>query len=367
MNDVVRRKAGLRVELSGAGERIPAATRDALEPRMRAGVLDLPELRAARGVLVCLSFGTEPQTRPLIEALEAAGKTVYLPRADRHDRQLHAHRWPCELETLRFGLAQPVSSAPELPAEQIDAEIHAIVVLGLAFDAAGVRLGHGSGYVDRFLTAHPMFAVGLTFEALLVPRLPRATHDVPMSVLVTEDRVVRPEADPRRALRTWLSDDHTEIDGLLRHALRDDGFDPAPFARFRERLLRHIGIEERILFPAAREHEPTHDAERLAALRVDHAALTTLLVPTPDRALALEIASLLGGHNEVEESEDGVYDACLAAITPADATRVLHAARGRAPVPTTGYFDGPGTVRTAQQALEKARGASTKSKKKVGP
>lgn len=322
---------------------------------MRAQVLALPEIRAARAVLICLSFADEPETRLLLDALVGAGKTVYLPRADRHDRRLHIHRWPCELETLRMGLAQPTTSTSELADDQVDAEVDVAIILGLGFDETGIRLGHGSGYVDRFLTAHPIFAVGLGFGATLVPRLPRATYDVPMSVLVTEGRVIRPPSDPRTALREWLSVDHQEIAALLHDALSGPDFDPASFARFRERLLRHIGVEERVLFPAVRERDATRVADRLAALRVDHAALTTLLVPTPDRDLALEVEALLGGHNEIEEQLDGVYDGCLAALSNADATRVLRAARARHPVPTTGYFDGPGTVRTAEAALAKAR------------
>jgi hypothetical protein len=164
--------------------------------------------------------------------------------------------------------------------------------------------------------------------------------------------------EPQQELRDWLTHDHQEIDGFLQDALANEGFDPVPFAKFRERLLRHIGIEERILFPAVREHISHMGKARLADLRVEHAALTTLLVPTPDRALVLEIQSLLTGHNAVEEADNGVYDECIAALADKEALRVLDAARTRKPVPTTGYFDGPGTVRTAAEALAKARRTS---------
>lgn len=354
MNEVVRTKAKLRVELARQAEAISEARRLALEPSMRTRMLELPEIRDAGSILVCLSFGTEPETRPLIDTLVAQGKTVYLPRADRADRQLHLHRWPCELRTLHFGLEQPVASAPELVKDRIDETIDVAVILGLAFDSRSIRLGHGSGYVDRFLTAHPVPAVGLTFEALVVDELPRATYDAPMSVLVTEDRVVRPPHDPGRELREWLLLDHQEIDDLLSEALADDAFAPDPFARFRERLLRHIGIEEKILFPAMRRRDPDRDADRLARLRLEHGALTRLLVPTPDRALANEIRALLVEHNRIEEDDHGVYDTSIDALEADDALEVLRAARASRPVPTTGYFDGQGTVRTAAEAL--ARG-----------
>jgi hypothetical protein len=159
------------------------------------------------------------------------------------------------------------------------------------------------------------------------------------------------------ALRAWLARDHAEIDALLRAAVDAEPFDAASFGEFRERLLRHIGIEERLLFPAAKRANADQLPTGASELRTDHAALTSLLVPTPDRALALEIAGLLARHNELEERPDGVYDRCLALLDEPAAEALLQGACERRPVPTTKYFDGPGTVRTAEQALQKARRA----------
>lgn len=164
--------------------------------------------------------------------------------------------------------------------------------------------------------------------------------------------MVGPQA---QALRAWLARDHAEIDVLLRTAIDAEPFDGATFAGFRERLLRHIGIEERLLFPAVKRVNAGHLPEGVAALRIDHAALTSLLVPTPDRALGLEIAGLLARHNDLEERPGGAYDQCLALLDEPTAEELLRSAEGRLPVPTTKYFDGPGTVRTAQEALQKAQ------------
>ncbi len=349
------RKRQLREAIGRRPPNLSPTRRRRAETSITQRVLALPEIASARGVLVCLSYGAEPTTRDLIEALRRAGKEVFVPRADRHDRSIHVHPWPCTVRTLSFGLTQPVATAPQLPAAQIDETIDAAIIVGLAFDPSGIRLGHGSGYVDRYLTTHPTFAIGLCFESDLLPEIPPRAHDVPMSVVVTDGRTLRPREDPHDALRVWLGLDHSEIDELLRGVLAGEAFDSETYARFRERLLRHIGVEERILFPASRKAGSAVLASRLAELRTDHAALTTLLVPTPDRALAVEIASLLARHNELEETNGGIYDSCLAVLTPEEAKAVLAQGRARAPVPTTRYFDGHGTVRTAREALAKAR------------
>ena len=51
-------------------------------------------------------------------------------------------------------------------------------------------------------------------------------------------------------LRDLLERDHARLDGLLRAA--GGNIDPVVYEEFRAGLLRHIGLEEKILLPAAR-------------------------------------------------------------------------------------------------------------------
>lgn len=147
----------------------------------------LPELRVARRVASCLSFGPELDTARLIELLRADGRHVLVPRAQASDRTLHFHRWPCELETLSFGLRQPRRDEPEVAPEEIDA----VLVLGLAFDRRGYRLGYGAGYFDRFLAGRRLLSIGIAHDLQLLHELPAEPHDVPMSIVVTPSIVVR--------------------------------------------------------------------------------------------------------------------------------------------------------------------------------
>lgn len=189
--DVQAAKAALRDELRQrlAAHHPDLARRAAALVAER--VLALPEVAAARRVFTCLSFGAELDTMGLAERLLAGGREVYVPRADRADGRLHVHRYPCALETLSFGLRQPSPRAPEVPPDAVDATVDVALVLGLAFDRRGYRLGHGRGYFDRFLRDRPFPAVGLAFALQLRDRLPAEPHDVPMAVVVTEDETLR--------------------------------------------------------------------------------------------------------------------------------------------------------------------------------
>src|SRR5512139_2202465 len=107
-----------------------------------------------------------------------------------------------------------------------------------------------------------------------------------------------------RPITRCLSDDHARLDGLLSASVaRADAFAREPFDAFRAGLLRHIAIEEKILFPAVRETDA--DAATLALLRrlrVDHGALASLLVPTPSRALVSELRIILAPHDALEDA-----------------------------------------------------------------
>jgi 5-formyltetrahydrofolate cyclo-ligase len=54
-------------------------------------------------------------------------------------------------------------------------------------------VGYGGGFYDNYLaqTANAL-RIALAFELQLVDKLPRETHDLPVHVIVTEQRVIRP-------------------------------------------------------------------------------------------------------------------------------------------------------------------------------
>jgi 5-formyltetrahydrofolate cyclo-ligase len=189
----LKSKADLREKMRARLAKITTEERETAESRIARRVVELPEIVDADGILSCLSFGTEVDTRRVIERLMEAGKELYVPRAQDSDHTLHVHPWPCSLVTLPMGLRQPPAGEPELAAERIADRIDAVLVLGLAFERhRGWRLGHGGGYFDRFLSAHPgLLPVALAFECQLVDALPLEPHDRPMGLVVTEERVIR--------------------------------------------------------------------------------------------------------------------------------------------------------------------------------
>lgn len=153
-----------------------------------------------------------------------------------------------------------------------------------------------------------------------------------------------------QALADYLAADHARLRALLAEADGAAGFDGDAFERFRAGLLRHISIEEKVLLPDAKRRRGGEPLPAAAQLRVEHSALAALLVPTPDAALARELAALLRVHDAREEGDGGVYAVC-AALAGDDAAALLARAQAMPEPPLAAHFDGRGTMRTVAEAL----------------
>jgi 5-formyltetrahydrofolate cyclo-ligase len=158
----------------------------ALSERIVVNLKQVAEFQQARRVMICLSFGNEVNTWPLVEELARdPSRQVCVPRVER-DGVMHVHPYPCRLRTLAMGLQQPVAGEPEVVPETLDA----VVILGLAFDRQrGYRMGQGKGYFDKFLAGQTFATIGLSFDALMLDEFPVEPHDVPMRLVVTEKQV----------------------------------------------------------------------------------------------------------------------------------------------------------------------------------
>ncbi len=154
----------------------------------------------------------------------------------------------------------------------------------------------------------------------------------------------------------FFSDDHRRLDTLPESSVVGSGLvDLGSFAEFRAGILRHIGMEEKVLFVAARRARGGQPLPIAARLRVDHGALAALLVPTPTPAIVADIRSVLVPHNRREEQPGGVYDACDEALGAAAAEELVAELRTFPEVPLKAYNDGPEVMKHIRENLERAR------------
>jgi hypothetical protein len=108
-------------------------------------------------------------------------------------------------------------------------------------------------------------------------------------------------------LYQYLAQDHDRLDVLLQRATMNiNEINIQIYDEFRKGLLRHISMEEKIVFPAVVRFQSSH-LILVARLRLDHGAITALLVPTPSASIIATLQSILAIHNAMEEETGGVY------------------------------------------------------------
>lgn len=152
------------------------------------------------------------------------------------------------------------------------------------------------------------------------------------------------------SIRELLERDHDRLAELLDGACRGETIAIAEFDPFRAGLLRHIGMEEKILLPAVKQILGGESLPSAHQMKLDHSALAALLVPTPTPAIVERLRGLLEAHNAMEEGDGGVYAQCeKQAVERRDQLlRALHEFR---PVKLAPYQDGPRAFASIERLL----------------
>lgn len=152
----------------------------------------------------------------------------------------------------------------------------------------------------------------------------------------------------------FLAADHRRLDGLLQAAGAHPGrIDSEAYDQFRAGLLRHIGMEEKLLLPALQQWRGGDPVPVAAKLRLDHGALATLLMPTPTRQILATIRRILSDHNAVEEAPDGIYALCDQ-LPDTERTRLWDALQAAPMVSDMRHSDSPAVMKTLTGALDRA-------------
>lgn len=114
-----------------------------------------------------------------------------------------------------------------------------------------------------------------------------------------------------KPLYDFFEKDHRRIDALLDRSIeRPDHIDMHCYQDFRIGLLTHIKMEEKILFPAAQMANGGTPLPEFGQLRLEHGALTSLMVPPPTIELIKVIRYVIEVHDQKEEKPGGIYDVC---------------------------------------------------------
>ncbi len=130
------------------------------------------------------SFGSEADTKRIINSLISLGKCVLLPRVEGDKMVAAEYRAGDELKKSSLGVYEPTAPAYE-------GDIDVIAVPLLAVNSRGFRLGYGGGYYDRFLKDSAAVKAGISYDFQLTDEFTEDEWDEPLDILITERGIYR--------------------------------------------------------------------------------------------------------------------------------------------------------------------------------
>ena len=146
-----------------------------------------PEFSQAKVIASYMSYGDEPDTHQLNQALIAGGKTLLLPRIN--GQGIDWVQWDGDADSLQKSKKIQEPSGPVFTDLE---KIEIAIVPALRIDRSGYRLGQGGGYYDRALPLLSAWTIGLIHpDEISSEDLPREQWDHPLHAAATPDLILR--------------------------------------------------------------------------------------------------------------------------------------------------------------------------------
>lgn len=142
--------------------------------------------KEAQQVFVYVARFPEPDTKAIIEKAFAEGKTVSVPlcTAAGEMRAVIIDKM-AELTPGAYSIPEPAADGKDMSGDFL------AVTPCVACSVDRVRLGHGLGYYDNFLTRNPVKSVCLCRDEALLNYIPGSSHDIKPDLVVTQSRVIK--------------------------------------------------------------------------------------------------------------------------------------------------------------------------------
>ena len=153
--------------------------------KIEKNLIDIDNYKKSKVVMFFVSFNSEVNTHDMIKN-SLKNKTVVIPKLINKDIEPSVIIDFDSLIAGKFGILEPIEIM-KIAYKNIDL----ILVPGIVFDKEGHRIGYGFGYYDKFLRKAPKaIKIGLAFDFQVIDKIPREMHDMPVDLIVTDERVI---------------------------------------------------------------------------------------------------------------------------------------------------------------------------------
>lgn len=189
--DIIEQKKTIRKSIIAKRNNLSPDYISSSSKKITTTLLSLDAFKNAKTIMCYVSFGTEVDTKKIIEECFKQGKSILIPIIMRnvngtsYMEASELHNFKEDLTPGTMNILEPKESSIRI----IDPEIIDLIIIpGLAFDKYGNRLGYGAGYFDYFLQRlkGDCKQIAITFSFQIVEFIPIEEHDKPIPQILTE-------------------------------------------------------------------------------------------------------------------------------------------------------------------------------------
>lgn len=151
-------------------------------------VLKLNEWMSSETICLYFSRPDEVDTTPLLARGLTDNKRMVFPRMENEILILHEIHSIKDFVKGRYQILEPKKTTGIISPRSVDL----FIVPGRIFDENCNRIGRGKGYYDRLLSGVSVPKIGLAYEFQIVAWLPHSSYDVPMTKVISEEKIYAP-------------------------------------------------------------------------------------------------------------------------------------------------------------------------------
>lgn len=184
-------KKDLRKEMLRKRSQIPKETREKYSKEIGNSLYKTDYYKKAKTIMAFISFGSEMNTKYIIEHAISEGKIVVIPVMVPETRELKISRL-LDFSELEIGFYNILTPKTEFLRFLDPDTIDLILTPGLIFARDGYRIGYGGGYYDRFLASRDKVTkIAIGFDMQVTDSVPTDKYDIPVDYILTEKNFIK--------------------------------------------------------------------------------------------------------------------------------------------------------------------------------
>ncbi|MEG2738452.1 5-formyltetrahydrofolate cyclo-ligase [Clostridium sp.] len=146
------------------------------------------EYKKCKQIFIYIGFGSEINTKKLIEHALEDGKEVYVPKVIKKDMVFIRIDNLENLVTSNYGILEPIGDKSDFDVDKLGI----VIMPGVVFDKQGNRIGYGGGYYDKFFNNNSINArkIALVYDFQIINAIPSEEHDIKVDSIMTEEKLI---------------------------------------------------------------------------------------------------------------------------------------------------------------------------------